>query len=108
MFVYEHQPGTAFAIALHNHYSHSMKTNMEDRQRYRIKDSHRNQAFVGIVKRDPHTYAWTWSGHIDFEDGQEITFTSQRSFTTHVEAEEYMRQFARARIDSRLRGMQQF
>ena len=85
-----------------------MKTNMEDRQRYRIKDSHRNQAFVGVVKKDPNTYAWTWSGHIDFEDGHEIKFNSQRSFPTHLEAEEYMRQFARAHIDSRLKGIQQF
>jgi hypothetical protein len=100
--------GITFAIALHNHYSRSMKTNMEDRQRYRIQDSHRNQAFVGVVRKDPTTYAWTWSGHIDFEDGHEIKFTSQRGFTTHLEAEEYMRQFARAHIDSRLKGMQQF
>jgi hypothetical protein len=95
-------------MAAHNEYSCEMKTSPEDRQRYRIKDSHRNQPFVGVVKKDPNTYAWTWSGHIDFEDGHEIKFISQRSFTTHLEAEEYMRQFARAHIDSRLRGMQQF
>ena len=81
---------------------------MEDRRRYRIKDSHRNQTFVGVLKRDPHSYAWTWSGHIDFEDGHEFSFMSQRSFTSHVEAEEYLRQFVRARIDSRLRGTQRF
>jgi hypothetical protein len=85
-----------------------MKINMEERQRYRIKDSHRNQAFVGVLKKDPNTYSWTWSGYIDFEDGHEFTFASQRSFATPDEAEEYMRQFARARIDSRLRGTQQF
>jgi hypothetical protein len=75
---------------------------VEERQRYRIKDSHRNQSFVGIIKRDPNTYGWTWKGHIDFEDGHEFAFVSQRSFSTKVEAEDYMRQFARDRIDSRL------
>lgn len=85
-----------------------MKTNMEERHRYQIKDSHRNQNYVGVLKKDPQTYAWSWSGYIDFEDGQEFTFTSQRSFKTHLEAEEYLRQFARARIDSRLKGSQQF
>ena len=85
-----------------------MKNNMEDRRRYTIKDSHRNQSFVGVLKKDPNSDAWTWSGHIDFEDGHEFTFMSQRSFRTHLEAEEYLRQFARARIDNRLKGNQQF
>lgn len=85
-----------------------MKTNMEDRHRYTIRDSHRNQSFVGLVKKDRDNYAWTWSGHIDFEDGHEFTFMSQRSFKTHVEAEEYLRQFARACIDNRLKGTQRF
>jgi hypothetical protein len=102
------QRGSAFAITVDNHYSRFMKTNVEDRQRYRIKDFHRNQAFVALLKKDPNTYAWIFSGHIDFEDGHEITFNSQRGFTTHLEAEAYMRQFARAHIDSRLRGTQQF
>ena len=95
-------------MADNNQYSCDMKTSPEARQRYKIKDSHRNQPFVGIVRKDPNTYSWTWSSHIDFEDGHEIKFTSQRSFPTHLEAEEYMRQFARAHIDSRLRGIQQF
>jgi hypothetical protein len=43
-------------------------------------------------------------GHIDFQDGHEFTFVSQRSFPTHREAEEYLRQFVRARIDNRLRA----
>jgi hypothetical protein len=85
-----------------------MKTKIEDRQRYRIKDSHRNQVFVGVLKKDPQSYAWTWSGYIDFEDGNESTFMSQRSFTTNVEAEEYLRQFVCARIDAKLRGAQRF
>lgn len=85
-----------------------MKNDMAERHRYKIKDSHRNQTFVGVLKKDPQTYSWTWSGHIDFADGQEFTFTSQRSFKTHIEAEQYLRQFACARIDSSLKGSQQF
>jgi hypothetical protein len=97
-----------FAMALLKHYSCSMRIDMEQRHRYKIKDCHRNQTFVGVMKKDPNTYAWTWEGHIDFEDGHEFAFVSQRSFPTHVEAEDYMRQFARARIDSRLAGTQPF
>ena len=79
-----------------------MKTNPEERQRYKIKDSHRNQTFVGMLRRDPNTYGWTWKGHIDFDDGHNVSFASQRSFSTKLEAEEYMRRFACDRIDSRL------
>jgi hypothetical protein len=79
-----------------------MKTNTEDRQRYKIMDSHRNQAFVGVLRRDPNTYCWTWKGHIDFDDGHNFSFASQRSFTTKLEAEDYMRRFACDRIDNRL------
>ena len=75
---------------------------IKERQRYRISDSHRNQTFVGVFRRDPDTYSWTWKGHIDFEDGHNVSFTSQREFATDLEAETYMRQFARARIDNRL------
>ena len=79
-----------------------MKTNMEDRSRYRITDSHRNQTFVGELRKDRDTYAWTWKGHIDFTDGHNFEFTSQRTFMTKTEAEDYMRRFACDRIDSRL------
>ncbi|TMA64523.1 MAG: hypothetical protein E6J73_07030 [Deltaproteobacteria bacterium] len=83
-----------------------MKTNMEDRSRYRITDSHRNQTFVGELRKDRDTYAWTWKGHIDFTDGHNFEFASQRSFVTAVEAEDYLRRFACARIDNRLSTMQ--
>ena len=79
-----------------------MKTNTEERQRYKITDSHRNQTVVGVLRRDPDTYCWTWKGHIDFDDGHDFSFASQRSFTTNLEAEEYMRRCVRGRIDSRL------
>ncbi len=95
-------------MTLHNPYSRSMKTDMEDKRRYTIRDSHRNQSFVGILKKDPASYAWTWSGYINFENGHEVTFTSQRSFKTHVEAEEYLRQFARACIENRLGATERF
>jgi hypothetical protein len=79
-----------------------MKTSTEERQRYQITDFHRNQTFVGVLRRDPATYCWTWRGYIDFDDGHHVSFTSQRSFTTKLEAEDYMRRFACDRIDNRL------
>lgn len=79
-----------------------MKMNNDERSRYRITDLHRNQRFVGVLKRDRDTYAWTWKGHIDFTDGHNVEFVSQRSFMTKTEAEDYMRRFACARIDNRL------
>jgi hypothetical protein len=79
-----------------------MKTNKEEKSRYRITDSHRNQTFVGILKRDRDTYEWRWTGHIDFTDGYNVEFASQRCFNTKIEAEDYMRRFACARIDNRL------
>jgi len=75
---------------------------IKERQRYTISDSHRNQAFVGVLRRDPDTHSWTWKGHIDFDDGHNVSFASQRGFTTNLEAENFMRQFACARIDNRL------
>lgn len=78
-----------------------MKSNVE-RSRYKIKDSHRNQNYVAVLRRDPDTYGWTWRGHIDYSDGQNFEFTSQRTFSTATEAEDYMRRFACARIDSKL------
>lgn len=79
-----------------------MKVITEERQRYKITDSHRNQTFVGVLRRDRDTYCWTWKGHIDFDDGHNFSFASQRSFATSLEAEDYMRRFARDRIDNRL------
>jgi hypothetical protein len=80
-----------------------MRTNNEERSRYKITDSHRNQTFVAILRKHRDSYAWTWQGHIDFTDGQHFEFASQRNFQTATEAENYMRQFACARIDNHLR-----
>jgi len=79
-----------------------MSNNNEERSRYKITDSHRNQAIIATVRKDRDTYAWTWHGHIEFTDGQHFEFSSQRSFSTASEAEDYMRRFACARIDSQL------
>ena len=80
----------------------SMSNNNEERSRYKITDSHRNQAIIATVRKDRDTYAWTWQGHIEFTDGQHFEFSSQRTFSTASEAEDYMRRFACARIDSQL------
>ena len=79
-----------------------MKMTNEEKSRYRISDSHRNQAYFGVLKRDRDTYAWTWKGEIDFTDGHNSQFASERSFTTATEAEDYLRRFACDRIDNRL------
>jgi hypothetical protein len=79
-----------------------MKTGNGDRHVYRISDSHRKQLFVGVVRLGANTRSWTWQAEIDFEDGHNISFASQRSFVSHSEAEDYMRQFVRSRIDHRL------
>jgi hypothetical protein len=79
-----------------------MKNNNVERSRYKITDSHRNQTFVAVLRKDRDTEAWTWQGHIDFTDGQNFEFASQRGFSTALEAEDYMRRFACARIDNKL------
>ena len=79
-----------------------MKLNNEERSRYKITDSHLKQTIVGVLKRDRDSDAWTWKGHIDFADGDNCEFASQRSFGSAGEAEDYLRRFACARIDSRL------
>ena len=79
-----------------------MKFSSQERQSYRISDSHRNQPFVGTVRRDPVAYGWTWKAHIDFLDGQNFSFVSQRTFSSDVEAKDYMRKFICDRIDVRL------
>jgi len=79
-----------------------MTQRTEEKSRYKISDSHRNQPFVGVMKRDRDTYSWTWKGHIEFADGHYFEFASQRSFDTATEAEAYMRRYACDRIDSRM------
>lgn len=76
---------------------------IQEKSRYKISDSHLNQPFTGVMKRDRDTYAWTWKGHIDFTDGHYFEFASQRSFESATEAETYMRQFACDRINARMR-----
>lgn len=79
-----------------------MRTNTPELSRYKIEDSHRNQAYVGLLRKDRDTDLWSWKGHIDFSDGHNFEFASQRTFATKTEAEDYMRRFARDRIDNRL------
>jgi len=76
-----------------------MKPQNEEKTRYKIKESYRQQAFVGVLNKDPATYSWSWKGQIDFEDGPYSVFASQRNFPTRSEAEDHMRQFAHQRID---------
>ncbi len=79
-----------------------MSMPQEDRSRYKITASHRNQTFVATLRRHRETDAWTWEGHIEFIDGRYLEFSSRRNFSTAAEAEDYLRRFACARIDSQL------
>ena len=79
-----------------------MQTNNEERSTYKVIDSHRQQSFKAVLKRDRDGFGWTWKGDIAFADGHNFSFESKRTFSTRVEAEEYMRRFACDRIDSRL------
>ena len=79
-----------------------MPIDNEHRHRYRIIDSHRDQKFVARFMKHQDTFAWTWKAQIDFADGHELEFASQRSFNTLAEAEDYLRRFVCARIDSHL------
>jgi hypothetical protein len=74
----------------------------EERSRYKITRSHRNQTLNAIVSRNRDTYTWTWHGYIDFTDGQHFEFSSQRNFATASEAEDYMYRFVCDRIDNLL------
>jgi hypothetical protein len=74
-------------------------------KKYKIKESYRNQAYVGVFNLDPWTRLWAWKGHVDFNDGLHSLFTN-RSFTTALQAEEHMRQSAHQCIDNRLNAMQ--
>jgi len=74
-------------------------------KKYKIKESYRNQAYVGVFNLDPWTRLWAWKGHVDFNEGLHSLFTN-RSFTTALQAEEHMRQSAHQCIDNRLNAMQ--
>jgi hypothetical protein len=53
--------------------------------------------------QNPALIPWSdWKGRIDFVDGHNFEFASQRSFNTAVEAEDYLRRFACNHIDHRL------
>ena len=69
---------------------------------YKIVDSHRQQPFKAVVKKDRDGYGWIWKGDIAFTDGHNLSFVSKRTFATSGEAEEYMRRYACDRIDYRL------
>jgi hypothetical protein len=74
-------------------------------KKYTIKESYRNQAYVGVINLDPWSRLWAWKGHVDFNEGLHSMFTN-RTFTTAVQAEEHMRQYAHQCIDNRLNGAQ--
>jgi hypothetical protein len=73
-----------------------------ERSRYKITRSHRNQMITATISKDRDTYSWTWHGYIDFTDGQHFEFSSQRTFATATEAEDYLCRFACDRIDNQL------
>ena len=79
-----------------------MEKYIQERSSYKIVDSHRQQPYKAVLKRDRDGYGWTWKGDIAFTDGHNFSFASKRTFSTRFEAEEYMRSFARDRIDNRL------
>jgi len=83
-----------------------MKTHVGEKTRYRLNETYRKQAFVGIINQDPATRSWSWKGHIDFENGPYSEFSSRRSFPTGLQAEDHMRQFAHQRIDNWLSATQ--
>jgi hypothetical protein len=74
-------------------------------KKYKIKESYRNQAYVGVFNLDPWTRLWAWKGHVDFNEGLHSLFTN-RTFTTALQAEDHMRQSAHQCIDNRLNAMQ--
>jgi hypothetical protein len=74
-------------------------------KKYKIKESYRNQAYVGVFNLDPWTRLWAWKGHVDFNEGLHSLFTN-RTFTTALLAEDHMRQSAHQCIDNRLNAMQ--
>ena len=77
-----------------------MKNSSSEKTRYTINESYRKQLFGGVINQDHATRSWSWKGHIDFEDGPYFEFTSRRSFTTDLEAEDHLRRFVWQRIDS--------
>src|SRR5437879_5865834 len=60
--------------------------------------------FYEIVHRKNYL---SWKGHVDFNEGLHSMFNS-RTFTTALEAEGHMRQFAHQCIDNRLNATQPY
>jgi len=77
-----------------------MKPRGTEKTKYKINEFYRKQPFGGMINRDLATGSWSWKVHIDFEEGPYSEFSSRRSFTTELEAEEHMRRFAYQRIDN--------
>ena len=82
-----------------------MNTRPRSRKKYKINESYRNRAYVGVVNLDPWTNLWSWKGHVDFDEGLHSMFNS-RTFGTAVQAEDHLRQFAHQCIDNRLNAAQ--
>jgi hypothetical protein len=82
-----------------------MNTRTRSRKKYKINESYRNRAYVGVVNLDPWTNLWSWKGHVDFDEGLHSMFNS-RTFGTAVQAEDHLRQFAHQCIDNRLNAAQ--
>jgi hypothetical protein len=82
-----------------------MSTRSRESKRYKIAESYRNQAYVGVIALDAGTNSWAWKGHVDFNEGVHSMFTN-RIFTTALQAEDHMRQFAHQCIDNRLNTRQ--
>ncbi len=79
----------------------NMRSPARECKKHRIKESYRNQAYIGVISLDPWTNSWAWKAHIDFDAGLHAMFTN-RTFMTSLQAEEHMRQFAHQCIDNRL------
>ncbi|TMA90028.1 MAG: hypothetical protein E6J74_24320 [Deltaproteobacteria bacterium] len=85
----------------------TMNIRSRESKRYTIKESYRKQAYVGVVSLDLGTNSWAWKGHVDFNEGLHSMFTN-RTFTTAMQAEDHMRQFAHQCIDNRLNAGQPY
>src|SRR5438876_12397135 len=76
-----------------------MDTAIRTSKRYRIKESYRNQAYVGVVNLDPRTTSWSWKGHVDSNKGLH-SICNSCTFTTALDADRHLRQFAHHCIDN--------
>jgi hypothetical protein len=91
----------SFALGLNDDYSVDMNNRNEPSKSYKIKESYRKLAYVGVISLDRQTNSWAWKGHVDFNAGLHSMFTN-RTFATAVQAEDHLRQSAHQCIDNRL------